>query len=539
MYRIFLVLCLIATSLPSFSSDKRPNILLIMAEDMSSRVGAFGDSVAVTPHIDVLAKVGIRYPNTFTTAGVCAPSRTSQILGMHQISVGGQHMRTRDFKESKYLAVPPSHVKAYPELLREAGYFTYTNSKLDYQFSEYATHSGPFTIWDEESRKAHWRQGPKSKPFFGFVTLEVTHESRLFRERAAANRKRQGWSEPVKSKDVVIPKFLPDTEAVRTDLTQHYNNIHNMDKQVGQLIAQLKADGLYENTIILWTTDHGDALPRAKRELYDSGIKVPLIVVWPEQYRPKPLTPNSRHKDLISFVDFAPSVLNMAGVELPNYLHGKEYLANPELHAREYIYASKDRIDGFPFRERAVRDKGFKYIKNYMPNQPGGVHIAYRDKLKSMQSMWQQLEQGKLTQEQAFWFSPRPEEELYDVIRDPFELNNLADQAKYQTQLAQMRGALAKWQTSVVDLSEQAELTMAQSMWPNAQQPITQVPDVSISSGKLVVTNKTPKASIGYKVCNKKWQLYHQAVNISDGDKRQDKAVKYGWAVSVVVMVIL
>lgn len=537
MYRIFLVLCFTVFSLPSFSSDKRPNILLIMAEDMSARVGAFNDPVAVTPNIDALAKVGIRYPNTFTTAGVCAPSRTSQILGMHQISVGGQHMRTRDFKTSKYLAVPPSNVKAYPELLRQAGYFTYTNSKLDYQFSEYATHSGPFTIWDEESRKAHWRQGPKNKPFFGFVTLEVTHESRLFTERAAANRKRQGWSEPVKPADVVIPGFLPDTTAVRADLTQHYNNIHNMDKQVGKLIAQLKEDGLYKNTIILWTTDHGDALPRAKRELYDSGIKVPLIVVWPESLRPKQLIPTSINNNLISFVDFAPSILAMAKVMSSEYIHGKEYLAQPQLTPREYIYASKDRIDGFPFRERAVRDHKLKYIKNYMPNQPGGVHIAYRDKLKSMQSMWHELTQGNLTKQQEFWFKPRPAEELYNVVEDPDELNNLANKPEFKTQLVKMRGALTQWQSKVADLSEQAELAMAQSMWPNGEQPVTQTPDVSISNGKLVVTNKTSLASIGYKIDNDKWQLYHQPISLEVGKKVQVKSVKYGWAESDVVMV--
>ncbi|MGJ8680821.1 sulfatase family protein [Paraglaciecola sp.] len=537
MNKIGLLLFLIAFSLPSYSTDNRPNILLIMAEDMSARVGAFDDPVAVTPHIDALAEVGIRYPNTFTTAGVCAPSRTSQILGMHQISVGGQHMRTRDFKASKYLAVPPAKVKAYPELLRQAGYFTYTNSKLDYQFSEYATHSGPFTIWDEESRKAHWRQGPKNTPFFGFVTLEVTHESRLFTKKAAQNRKRKGWSEPVKATDVAVPPFLPDSKEVRQDLTQHYNNIHNMDKQVGQLIAQLKEDGLYENTIILWTTDHGDALPRAKREIYDSGIKVPLIVVWPQDLKPKNLKPSAINSELISFVDFAPSILTMASVNIPDYIQGKSYLIDQSLKPRKYVFASKDRIDGFPFRERAVRDHKFKYIKNYMPEQPGGVHIAYRDQLASMQSMWKLLEQGKLNKQQEFWFTSRPADELYDITQDPFELNNLAAQTKYQKQLVTMRQALSDWQSKVADLSEQDELSMAKAMWPKGQQPVTQAPNVSITKGQMVVTNSTADASVGYKVGTGKWQLYHQPVSVKPEEKVQVKAVKYGWAESEVVMV--
>jgi N-sulfoglucosamine sulfohydrolase len=162
------------------SSASRPNILLLVAEDMSSRVGAFGDAVAVTPNLDRLAQDGIRYSNVFTTAGVCSPSRAALITGVPQISLGAQHMRTSSFTESQYLAVPPEHIKAFPELLRREGYYTYTDKKLDYQFSGTGSSSGPFTIWNDEGFRTHWRNRQADTPFFGMINFMVTHESGLF-----------------------------------------------------------------------------------------------------------------------------------------------------------------------------------------------------------------------------------------------------------------------------------------------------------------------------------------------------------------------
>ena len=169
------------------SPSERPNILLIMAEDMSHRVGAFGDSVAITPNIDELASRSLLYPNTFTTAGVCSPSRAAQILGRHQISTGTQHMRAKAFKESSYRSVPPPNIKAYPELLRRAGYHTFVMNKLDYQFSDVFIKSGPFSIWDYEGSSQYWNGKSKDQPFFGFVTYYETHESKIFPKTVKKN----------------------------------------------------------------------------------------------------------------------------------------------------------------------------------------------------------------------------------------------------------------------------------------------------------------------------------------------------------------
>ena len=278
----------------------RPNILLLMAEDLSTRIGAFGDRVAVTPHLDQLAREGVRYPNTFTTAGVCAPSRAAHIMGAHQNSFGGQHMRTSSSHwPLQYRTVPPADMKAYPELLRQAGYFTFVTTKLDYQFSGTGPGSGPFTIWDLESRAGFpLDEVPAEMPFFGFVTFMETHESGMFPRwswpRNTTHLLLQvlhiylnlGVDDVVGPEDVTVPPYLPDTAAVRRDIARHYNNIHTMDLRVGEILAGLEDAGLADNTIVIWTTDHGDGLPRGKRELFDSGIRVPMIIRWPEKYRP-------------------------------------------------------------------------------------------------------------------------------------------------------------------------------------------------------------------------------------------------------------
>ena len=270
---------------------ERPNILLLVAEDMSDKVGAFGDELAYTPNIDELASMGVRYPNTFTTAGVCAPSRAALITGMHQISMGGQHMRTSTRPEGAYKCVPPANVKAFPELLRREGYFTFNTAKQDYQFSGTGVGSGPFTIWDEENNANMWRNRQTAQPFFGMVNFMITHESgvftplghrpnslihfvlQLYRWLSLPGHGDLPKTDPAK---IELPPYYPDQPAIRQDIARHYDNIARMDAQVGNILDKIKQDGLMEHTIIIWTTDHGDGLPRAKRELWGGHLHGPL-----------------------------------------------------------------------------------------------------------------------------------------------------------------------------------------------------------------------------------------------------------------------
>ncbi len=514
-------------------SRSKPNILILMAEDMSARVGAFGDSVAVTPTLDALAKTSVRYPNTFTTAGVCAPSRTSHITGVHQISIGGQHMRTTSFPNAPYSAIPPANVKAYPELMRHAGYYTFTNNKLDYQFSSVRAGTGPFTIWDYEGGAPDWNKRAEGQPFYGLINLNITHESRMFAEKVKANRAK-GLVKVVQPGQVDVPPYYPDTPKVRENIAQHYDNIHEMDKQVGELLAKLKRDGLYDNTIVIWTTDHGDGLPRAKREIYDSGIKVPMIIHWPEKLRAESVVPGSVDERLVSFVDFGPSILTLAGIDVPGYMQGKPTFVEGA-EPRQYIYASKDRLDEFPFRERAVRDQRYKYLYNYQANEPGAKHLAYRDQLAMMADLWSLYADGKMNEQQKFWFEPRPQEELYDVQADPHEVNNLAANPDYSTVLVRMRQALKDWQVQVADYSNQPEAEMARQFWPAGKQPVTAEPSIVVIDDNTVqLLSGVPGASLGYRIGNGDWQAYapESTVTVPAGEVLSAKAVRYGWLAS-------
>jgi len=509
------------------SAVKRPNILILMAEDMSARVGAFGDPVAQTPNLDMLSETGVRFPNTFTTAGVCAPSRAAHITGMHQVSIGAQHMRTRSFQPTPYRAVPPIDVKAYPELLRQAGYYTFTNHKLDYQFSDYGAGSGPFTIWDHEGDASGWTKRGEGQPFFGLINFGTTHESQMFDKNVEKNRK-SGRGSVTDPGQVTVPPYYPDTALVRKDIAQQYDNVHEMDRQVGEWLNRLEADGLMDNTIVIWTTDHGDGLPRAKREVYDSGIKVPMILHWPESLRPEAVEAGSVDQRLVSFIDFAPSVLTWAGVDVPGFMQGKATLADRD-EKREFIYASKDRLDEMPFRERAVRDQRYKYLYNYIPGEPGATKLAYREQLDIMGELWAWYESDRMNEQQAFWFKPRPQEELYDLQADPHEVNNLAEDPGFTTELKRMRAAFADWQSSVEDWSNTPELEMMLEFWPDGKQPVTAEPDILVEDGRVTLVCDTDGASIGYRLDNGNWKVYSRPFIPHQGATISAKAVRYGW----------
>lgn len=525
-------------------ADERPNILLLMAEDLSPRIGAFGDKVAVTPNIDKLAQQGVRYTNAFTAAGVCAPSRASIITGMHQESIGAQHMRASNYKQGKYYTVPPKDMKAFPELLRAQGYFTYNSTKLDYQFSSVFPGSGPFTMWDSDTKKEiDFDDIPDDQPFFGYLNFLGTHESglfpryafptNLFHLRGQLKQISIHWNtqDQVLAADVEVPPYYPDTPVVRKDIARQYNNLITVDRQVGEVLEKLEASGRADNTIVIWTTDHGDGLPRAKRELYDSGLKVPMIIRWPEKFRPADVKPGSLDARMISFVDLAPTILSLASVPLPSFLHGRAFAGAEKLGSREYIYAARDRIGPLSDRQRAVRDKRFKYIRSYN-QQPGGFHLRYRDNLDIMQELWRMLAAGELNAVQRQWFSPRPEEMLFDTQNDPHEINNLAEVPEYLDELERLRGAHTAHRTRVLDLSDKSEAYMAARFWPDGVEPITAIPNLQVEGSTLTVTCSSEGASIGYRLNGSRWHLYTNPLSLLVGDKVQVKAVRYGWAES-------
>jgi N-sulfoglucosamine sulfohydrolase len=543
------VFALIIAQHSGAAEQERPNILLLMAEDMSSRVGAFGDSVAVTPNLDALAEESVRYTNTFTTAGVCAPSRAAQILGMHQISTGTQHMRSSTRPEGGYVSVPPEGVKAYPELLRGAGYYTYTDHKLDYQFSSPFPNSGPPTVWDSEGEAAPtWRGREKGQPFFGMRAFAVTHESGIFPPLGSmpegvvhfAMQVIRWWrldeavANVVDPADVEVPPYYPDTETVRGDLARHYNNIAYMDAEVGAILQQLEEDGLADSTIVIWTTDHGDGLPRAKRELFDSGLKVPMIIRWPDAYRPEGVAPGTVDARLISFVDLAPTILSLAGVDTPDYIHGINF-SEPNTTPREYVYASRDRVDEIMDRQRALRDERFKYIRSWYPDQPEATGVVFRQNIDMVREMHAMYEAGELNANQRLWFEAPGEERLFDLQNDPYEIYNLADKAEYAGELTRMRAALNDWLSRVKDWSEQPEGEMVARFQPGEEQLVTPVPSVIIQNGQLIIEPAASGHSLEYRIGGGRWRLYTKPVPVSTGSKIEARAVRYGWKESDIV----
>jgi len=528
-----------------------PNILVLMAEDLSARVGAFGDPIARTPSLDQLAATGVRFPNTFTAAGVCAPSRAAFITGAHQISLGAMHMRTSTSPVARYMAVPPPEVKAFPELLRRAGYLTFTDRKIDYQFSGVYAGSGPETIWDHEAPALRLDQKwpafladrPNDQPFFGHINFLVTHESATFlpehasteggrrvaAQIAAARKALPARTDP---QTVEVPPYYPDEPAVRSHIADHYDNVQLMDAQLGGILRSLADAGELENTIIVWTTDHGDALPRAKRELFDTGIRVPMIVRWPESLQPAHLPIGGSDGRMISFVDLAPTLLALAGLPAEAFHQGQDRLGS-DAAPRRYIYASRDRMDEQFDRVRAVRDQQFKYLRYFDPGSPGVFHLDYRDQGRIMQSLWRHHAAGTLNSAAAQWFEPRPEEALYDLAADPWELNNLVDNPDHLPVLSRMRMAYAEWRLKIPDLADEDEASMAERFWPGEGQPQTpaptviQEPDGSLSAQGVAGASVEINSGDG-------WRLYDGGpITQPEGnDQLKLRAVRYGHALS-------
>lgn len=428
----------------------RPNILWITCEDISPNLGCYGDKDAVTPNLDRFATQAVRYTHAFTVAGVCAPSRSCLITGMYPTSLGTHHMRCT--------ATLPNAVKPFPEYLRQAGYYCSNNAKEDYNFKTAKS------TWDESSGKAHWRKRGKDQPFFSVFNLLVTHESQIRAPDATfakqtARLKDEERHDPAK---VTVPPFHPDTPVVRRDWARYHDLITAMDKQAGDLLKQLADDGLSDDTIVFFFSDHGVGLPRGKRWLYDTGLRVPLLIRFPEKYQHlAPGKPDSTSDLLVSFVDFGPSILSVAGIDVPKLMQGVPFLGKEKGKPREYVFGHRDRMDERYDFSRAVRDRRYKYIRNYLPHLPYSQPLEYMDEMPTMKEWRRLAAEGKLEGPAALFMQPtKPIEELYDTESDPHEIRNLAGSAEHRTILGRLRRAQVEWQGETADLGLMPEAEM-------------------------------------------------------------------------------
>jgi arylsulfatase A-like enzyme len=535
------IIAIVLTFLCFGAAPAKPvNILWLSTEDMSPWLGCYGDETVPTPNIDRLAREGIRYTNAFATTPVCAPARHTIITGMYASSTGALHMRnhTRSeqaFKKNPrayddiplYEAVPPPQVRCFSEYLREAGYYCTNNVKTDYQFIP------PPTAWDENSRTAHWRNRREGQPFFAVFNCTFTHESQAF-------PKADKRADVVKPADVKIPPYYPDTPAVRETLAQTCNNIHAMDRWVGEHLAALEADGLLDSTVIMFFSDHGMGLPRGKRAAYDSGIQVPLIVRFPDQRRA-----GSTEDRLVSFIDWAPTAMSLAGLRQPQYMRGVPFLGEFIGEPPRYAFVTSDRVDVTRDMIRAVTDGRFKYIRNFTTEVPHLPPVAYRDTLVMMNDLRELKSSGEATPAQWQTVSDsKPPEEFYDTEQDPHEVKNLIDDPQHADRIKAMREALQRWMDETGDMGQiqpESKLVKEKIYPPDGVQPTTAKPEASFSAadgGNLLMTLQcaTEGASIGYRKKGEKvWSLYVKPVAVEAGEPQQLIAHRIGFKPSEIV----
>ena len=479
----------------SFNSQEKTNILWLVCEDQSLFFSSYYDSIAKTPNINELASNAIVYDNFFAVSPVCSPSRSSIITGMYPTTIGTQHMRAyiknKGSINSKtnlpiYSAVPKRKVQFFTENLRKMGYYCSNNSKEDYNME-----MSPLA-WNESNKNAHWRNREENQPFFSVFNFNITHESRIWN-----NYKKHSSDEINK---VILPAFFPNNHTIKNDFVTNYKNIEKLDEQLGEIINQLKEDGLYENTVIFFFSDHGGPFPRYKRSIYDSGLKCPLIIKWTEKRN------ELRNNQMISFIDLAPTILELTKSDTNHKMEGVSFYNQ---NNRDYIFAATDRFDEHTDKRRCVRNKEFKLIINCDTNSSIMKPVLYRQNMKTMRILDSLNDLKKNTISMESWYKKtKPKYELYDIVNDPYELNNLYNNKDYDSIFYELKKKLDNW----IDGSDYGNITENQilkEMWPNGEKPKLKDPSIIQKDNGINIISNNNNSSVGWR--NNKtenWKIY-------------------------------
>ena len=510
-------------------NQKSPNIVWLVAEDQSPEwFPMYSNTTIALPFLESLANEGIVYTNAVSPAAVCAPARSAIITGMYPTTLGTHNMRTytpgREVNQPlldslpSYSPVVPDGVSMFTEYLRKKGYYTTNGPKEDYNFEK------TDAAWDESSDQRHWRKRKPGQPFFAVFNFSVCHESQVWARGAD--------SLYVDPKNLDVPPYFPDTDVVRHDLAVNYSNLKRLDDQIGTVLTQLKEDGLYDDAIIFFYGDHGGPFPRHKRALYDTGLKVPMVVKLPKMDRA-----GERDDTLFSFIDLAPTVLSLVGLEPPKVMQGKALLGAFKYTSKNnYTFHGSDRFDEVYDRLRAVRSTRYKYIRSYDTLLSHALPISYREQMPMMQELRKMKAKGTLNPQQGGWLEDaKQSEELYDLVQDPYELNNLAQDDALRDTLIHYRTVLEEWIRESGDLGAVPERELIQKWLPNGveQQLPPLVLEVHGTSIKLysdkrdaTIVWKTPQDSI--------WIIYNSA--LPDSLIFQAKAERIGFADSDVLL---
>lgn len=436
----FVALGILLAPLVKGAADDRPSILWITAEDMSASLGCYGDKYAITPNLDAFAKQSVRYTHAFATAPVCSPSRSCLITGCYAPTLGTQQMRS---------AFPiPKSMKGFPSLLKKVGYYTSNNVKTDYNnanWRDIIKHS-----WNESSGTTHFRKREGDGRFFSIFNLMTSHQSRTmvfpYEKFVADVQSKLSPGEIHDPKKAPLPPYYPDTPIIRKTVARFYDCVTVMDKEVGQILADLVRDGQADNTIVFFYSDHGSGMPRHKRALFDSGMHVPLMIRFPEKWKHlAPASAGATSDRLVSFVDFGPTVLSLSGIDVPNDMQGIPFLGQQAGKARTMVYGHRDRVDEVRDLARSVRNKRFLYIRNYMPHLGYNQSTGWPDLGEIRHEFYRKTDEKTMTSAQWQFAGPtRPLEELYDCVKDPLNLENLAGDPKHKKTRQNMQQALAR-----------------------------------------------------------------------------------------------
>lgn len=439
------------------SRRDRPNILWFMSEDCSPPGPAYGDDSATTPTIERLAREGVLFEHAFCTVPVCAPSRFSILTGMYPTSCGPAH-------NMEAVAHLPEAVKTYPELAHANGYYCTNNSKTHYNCDV-----DPSLIWDESGPTAHWRDRPEGAPFLAVFNCLETHESAIFEDE----------HDDGDDDAYPLPAYLPNDAALRRDRGRLRRAVERMDRAFGALLAELEDDGLAEDTVVIYASDHGGSLPRSKRFCYDEGLRVPLIVRFPSRWAHlSRWGPGSRVTEAVSLIDIAPTVVALTGGTPPRTMVGQALFGISTAPLRGYAFGSRDRMDERHDMVRTVRDARFRYIRNYRPDRIYGQHYAYAWMAQGYQAWERAHGAGTLNATQDAFWHPKPSEELYDVTVDPDQVVNLASSADHADELHRLRHALDDHLVACVDNGFLPEEHHLQGLSPNGEPPDLPITDL-------------------------------------------------------------
>lgn len=421
-------------------TNQRPNILLIIGEDTGRTLACYGDPTAVahnsSPNLDRLASEGCRYDAAWTTCPVCAPARSTIITGQYPIKIGTHQMRSRLLK-------PP---RLFTQELRDAGYWVNWHSKMDFNFNPDDAPDQPWCDDREPWLERLANNQLPDKPWFLYINIGTTHESGMWPDPEPRDRPgRFGGGHPraprVTDPDrVFVPPYLPDTPVVRQDIARHYDNLHSLDKQVGQILAALDASGQANNTYVIFLADHGRGLAREKRWCYPAGLHMPLIVRGPG------IEPGSTSQRLVSWVDIAPTILSLAGVKQPADYDGSAFLGQYAEKPREVCFAGRDRMDEAFDRVRVATDGEYLYIRNYFPQIPYAQRNKYMEIMPTTQELRRLHAAGQLKGDAGVWMQyPKPPEELYHLPSDPYALHNLIGHSAHAQAHRRLVEQLEQW----------------------------------------------------------------------------------------------